>query len=83
MFVRSIDQKEKDEDSAKMERVCRRHDEREARILSTMVEPTIDGRMRTRQVDPLPPKDMSLAQKGTTVLNMEAFVREAYESLRV
>ena len=62
MFVRSIDRKERmdigieledddganglTEDWAKVERVCRRHDERKLRISSTTTWPMKDGRLR-------------------------------------
>ena len=65
-------------DWTKVGRVCQRHDGRK-----TITELTIDGQRTTRQVYPQPPNEESSIRKSTTVLNMKAFIREAYESLKV
>ena len=72
MFVRSINRKERmdigieledddganglTEDWAKVERVCRRHDERKMRIFSTTIWPMKDGRLRKKDVADMKPE---------------------------
>ena len=76
MFVRSIDQKERMtieikledkygangliEDWAEVERVCRRHDEKWTRTLSTTTWPISGGQKRVTSDNGLPPKEESL-----------------------
>ena len=51
--------------------------------MSTTTWPRRDDRKGTICDDVLPPKEESLRRKGWMVHNMEALVREAYESLKL
>ena len=42
-----------------------------------------DGERRTGCNYKLPPKEESLKREGSMVLDMEAFIKDAYESLKV
>ena len=99
MFVKSIDRKERkaigirleDDDGAngltedwtKVERVCQLHDKRKTRFSSTTTQPMRDGERRTGSNYKLPPKEESLKREGSMVLDIEAFINEAYENLKV
>ena len=98
LFVQSIDQTERmairlelkdddganglTEDLAKVERACRLHNEGRARISSATTRPTSDGQRRVKCDGALPPKGENSKRKGSTVVDMEALIREAYESLK-
>ena len=71
------------EDWAQVRRVCRQHDKESVGILSATTWPRRDDRKGTICDDVLPPKEESLRRKGWMVHNMEALVREAYESLKL
>ena len=99
LFVKSINRKEREaigvqledddganglmEDWAQVRRVCRQHDKEGVGILSATTWPRRDDRKGTICDDVLPPKEESLRRKGWMVHNMEALVREAYESLKL
>ena len=87
MFVRSIDRKErmaigiklKDNDSAngltedwvEVKRVCRRHDEKRTRTLSTTTWPTSGGQKRVTSDDRLPPNNTSRVEEGSRTRLLE------------
>ena len=99
LFVKSIDRRERNaigilledddgangltENWAEVERVCRRHDKRKMRILSTNSQPMKDDKKEFRCGNALPPKEESLKMEGSTVLDIKALIREAYENLKV
>ena len=90
MVTQSISLQLQDDDGAneltkdwtKVGRVCQRHHRRKTRILSAIAELATDGQRTMRQVNPQPPNEESSMWKSA-VLNMKAFIREAYESLKV
>ena len=99
LFIKSIDRRERNsigiqledddgangltENWAEVERVCRRHDKRKMGLLSTTSRPMRnDQRGRTCGNTP-PLKEESSKWGDTSVLDIEAFIKEAYESLKV
>ena len=58
-------------------RIGRLHDKRKTRLSLATTQPMRDGERRTRCIYKLPPKEESL------VLDIEAFIKEAYDSLKV
>ena len=99
MFVKSIDLKERkatriqleDDDGANaltenwayVERVCRQHDKRKMGILSTTSRFARDNQRRMRCGNMPPPKEDTLKKEDLKTLNIEAFIREAFENLKV
>ena len=98
MFVKSIDRKERNaigirledddgangltEDWTKVERVCRLHDERKARFSSVTTQRTRDGEKRTGSNYKLPPKEENSKREGSTILDIEVLMEEAFENLK-
>ena len=99
VFVKSIDLKERKaigirleddnggngltEDWMKVERVCLLHNKRKTRFSSAITQPMRDDERRMRCNYKLPPKEESLKREDSTILDIEAFIKEAYESLKV
>ena len=71
------------EDWAQVRRVCRQHDKEGARISLATTWPRRDDRRGTKCDDMLLSKEEGLRRKGLMVHDMEALVREAYESLKL
>ena len=65
-----------------MERVCRLQDKGRVRISSVTTQPTRDGQRKVKCDDELPTKEEVSKHKGLVVLDMEALIREVYESLK-
>ena len=98
-FVKSIDQKKRTaigshledeygangltENWAEVERVCRQHDKRKMGLLSTTSRPMRDDKKELRCGNAPPLKEESLKMESSTVLDIEALIREAYENLKV
>ena len=99
LFVKSIDRNERmaigiqleDDDGAngliedwgKVERVCQQHDKRKMGLSSTTKRPTRDVQRRTGCGNTPPPKEESSKREASTKLNIEAFMKEAFENLKV
>ena len=64
-------------------RIGRLHDKRKTRLSLATTQPMRDGERRTRCIYKLPPKEESLKREDSTILDIEAFIKEAYDSLKV